>query len=184
MKKIILFSAVGIIAIIAFLSVISKDRNSENMQREDILLSYTKALEEGVPDGLSLTIYYMDPTILTRKPVSVGELLTFHDVKKIQISYDELVSHYELLTKLDTSKLEPAVVKTGINARLYYVLETKDAGPILEVVVTGLHDSVFVNGFEVKGNVVFFELIAPFVDEHFINMWGDIKNLTEDDCAY
>lgn len=173
MKKMICVTVFVIITLLGIFIVFSKGHNKRDMQVEDALSSYLEAFEDGVSNDISLTIYYIDPTILTRAPVSVEGLLTFSDVRKIHISHNDLVAHYELLTRLNASNLQPVTERTGINARLYYVFETEKSDKILEVVINGVHGSAFINGIEVEGNAIFFELIAPFVDEHFIDMWGD-----------
>ena len=49
---------------------------------------------------------------------------------------------------------------------MYYVLESKKNGKLLEVAMWGENDdTIFVNGTEVKENDIFYDVIIPFLPE-------------------
>lgn len=130
----------------------------------DAVQKYLKALEGDIPDNLCLTIYYMSPQILTRRPLSADDLKAFSETKVITVESDELKQHAELLRKLDYRMLQIAAEPSYMNARLCYVFELGDQ-EILEVVISDIGGKVFVNGLEVEDDPIFYELIEPFLTE-------------------
>ena len=136
------------------------------------LAEYSRMLKKDLPGNLRLTIYYISPTILTRRPLSKEELMTDRDVVKIIVEADELAEHRAILEKLNPSILQPVKEETYINARLYYVFEVGASNKILEVIISEIHGSVFVNGTEVEHHDVFYELIDPFLSEEDRDILG------------
>lgn len=134
-------------------------------QPSSILSVYSDIISGDIPKDIRLTIYYIDPSILTFKALSIDDLINLHNVKKIVVEYETLTTHTALLSKLNPSILEPIIINFHLNARLYYVIETETHGKILEVAVSQVGENVFVNGIEVKHNPVFYEVIVPFLSE-------------------
>lgn len=130
----------------------------------DSLNDYIRAIEEDIPDNLRLTIYYTDPNILTRKPLSAEDLVRFSETKEIVVHSGELAVQSELLKKLNSSNLRRVEETSDMNARVYYVFEMGNYR-ILDVVISEIHGTVFVNGFEVEDDPIFYELITPFLTE-------------------
>lgn len=141
-------------------------------QLQDGVDFYQEMLEEDIPEDLSLSIYYINPSILTRVPLSTDDLIKFPGVKKIIIESQDLEEHMTLLKKMDSTILHPVKEKSYINARLYYVFEVGSSDKILEVAINQLHGSVFVNGVEVEDNQLFYDIIIPFLTEDDLNILG------------
>ena len=137
---------------------------SKDMRPAKELEKYTKIIEDENFDKLSLTIYYINPTILTRAPLSVDQLIKYNNVNKIVISGSELKEHIDLLKQINKDVIIQVKKNTRLNARLYYVFETEE-GKVLDVAMWGDDNSVFVNGFEVKWNDVFLDIIKPFLTQ-------------------
>lgn len=189
MKRIIVFRflIVSIFMGIIFSGCNIHTRQSQNInaQLQDVLGGYSQLLENELPDDLCLTIYYMSPDTFTPRPISADDMVSSwgvekSGVEKIVIESTELTIHVESLKKLNFSVLQPVNEEPYVDARLYYVLESKETGKILEVTIGGIRGYFFVNGIQVEYNPVFFELIAPFVTEDFTSKWGDV---TGDDFA-
>lgn len=141
-------------------------------QLQNVLDDYTKVVAGDLPEDLRLTIYYISPSILTRVPVSAEALMDFPGVKTILVKFGELAAHSELLRKLEPSILQPVEEGSYIDARLYYVFEVGESEKILEVVISKIYGTVFVNGIEVENNAVFYELILPFLTEQDRSILG------------
>ena len=99
-------------------------------QMENTLDDYEKVMEEGIPDNLKLTIYYIDPTILTRAPVRTLEDLLGYSPKIIEVTAAELAAHKDVFASLNAACLKP--VEEGADThpiigflRLVYVLERR-----------------------------------------------------------
>lgn len=125
---------------------------------------YTDAVSGALPESLRLTICYIDPLILTRKPMLPEELLRDSTARIITVEAEELEKHRTLLQALTPAELTPVKQKGFLNVRLYYIFET-DAGKLLDVAFNGIHDCPFVNGIEVEDNDLFYELIDPFLTD-------------------
>lgn len=141
-------------------------------QMENTLDDYEKVMEEGIPDNLKLTIYYIDPTILTRAPVRTLEDLLGYSPKIIEVTAAELAAHKDVFASLNAACLKP--VEEGADThpiigflRLVYVLERGDGEVLLEVMASNIiyHGGVLVNGFEVENDPIFYDLIDPFLTE-------------------
>lgn len=155
---------------------------------ENTLDEYQEVMEEGIPDDLKLTIYYVDPTMLTRIPIRTLEDLKGYSPKITQVDAVELATHRELFASLNAACLKP--VEEGANTdsqiigflRLVYVLERGNGEILLEVTAADLiyDGSVLLNGFEVENNPIFYDLIDPFLTEEDRNIlrWKDDGSLS------
>ena len=141
---------------------------SPSAQLRNTFSVYLDVISEDIPEDIQLTIYYIEPWILTNRPWSTDDLVNCGHAKKIVVEYEELSTQIALLSKLEPSILEPVKEETYLDARLYYVIETEAHGKILEVAVSQPGKNVFVNGIEVEHNPVFYEIIKPFLSEEDI----------------
>lgn len=144
----------------------------KDMRSENVLNNLSKIIEEKDFNGLSLTIYYISPYILTRAPLSVDGLINFDDVTKIVVSGSELEKHIDLLKQLSKDDLIPVKNKSRVNARLYYVFETINEGKILNVAMWSGNGGVFINGLEVEWNDIFYDIIMPFLPKEAADEYG------------
>ena len=146
--------------------------SSPSAQLRNTFSVYLDVISEDIPEDMQLTIYYIDPLILTRRALSTDDLVKDDDVKKIVVEHEELSTQLALLSKLEPSILEPVKEETYLDARLYYVIETETHGKILEVAVSEIGRNVFVNGIAVEHNSVFYEVIIPFLSVEDIAILG------------
>lgn len=118
----------------------------------------------------------MSPHILTNHPLSVDDLINFNSVKKIVINGSDLEEHIDLFKQISNDDLIPVKKKSYLNARLYYMLESKKNGKLFDVAMWGGgNNSIFINGFEVKENDIFYDVVKPFLpkmpSKNWIIMW-------------
>lgn len=137
-------------------------------EQKNALSDYLEMLNN-IPDDVCLTIYYMDPSILTRMALSADDLIKSAD--KIVVESDVLKENADLLRNLDSTVIQSAAIKSYINARMYYVLESAETGKILEVIISQVNENVFVNGIEVVWNPVFLKIVKPFLPEEARILW-------------
>jgi hypothetical protein len=158
-----------ILGLLIFLSVIPLTGcGGGAMRAEAALKNFSKQIERGNLDNLRLRIYYMNPSFLTMIPVSVEDLINAEDggwVKKIVVDGNSLEEHIGLLKQVGNITLIPVKDKSDIDARIYYIFETNKSNKIFDVAMWGDYNSVFVNGFEVEANDIFYDLIIPFLPE-------------------
>lgn len=157
----IIFRFVCVIVIIVLLTGCFS--NSAKLRWE--LYDYEKMMQGDIPEDLRLTIYYMNPKILTRFPLDIDQMVSFRETKKIVVSSEKLALYLPLLKNLTHSVLQPVEEETYLNARLYYVFETGNSDKILEIAISYIHSNVFVNGTEVEDNPIFYEIIDPFLTD-------------------
>ena len=153
-----------IVCLVVFLLMITVTGCSTASSLEKAMKDYSRIVDETMPEDSRLTIYYIAPHILTRMPLSVEDLKTFREVKIITVASEELEAHWTLFEALDPSVLQPVKEKSYINARLYYVFEAGSES-LLEVVISDIHGSVFVNGVEVEDHPAFYEIIIPYLTD-------------------
>lgn len=142
---------------------------ADDRQLQQECEDFSQILEHETLDGLCLKIYYLDPSVLTRAPLTVDDLIDSRSVHMIVVDSEQLKEHIELLNQMTVDNLVPVKhtshYATRLNARLCYIFETDNNGKVLEVAVGGLNNSVFVNGIEVEYNDIFRDIIEPFVTE-------------------
>jgi hypothetical protein len=167
-----------ILGLFIFLSVITLSScGGGTMPPEAALKNFSKQIERGNLDNLRLIIYYMDPNFLTMIPMSVEDLVNAEGdwVQKVVIDGSSLEEHIGLLKQVGNITLIPVKDKSYINARIYYVFKTRFNRNIFDVVMWGENQSIFVNGFEVEANGIFYDLIIPFLPEVEANMMEGFK---------
>lgn len=133
-----------------------------------LLDDFSEAIANGIPDDMRLTIYYLESSVSTLKPVDETELIEWcsetEDVHKVVVDSAELSSKIDQLTKIDSSVLQAVQEKELKNARIYYYVESETAGKVLEVTMSGIESNIFVNGVEVEYNPVFFDLVSSYLE--------------------
>jgi hypothetical protein len=153
----------GFLIFILLAITILSSCEGNDMQSEKVLNNFSKLIEKKNFDDLNLTIYYMSPFTSTRYPWSAEDLISRREENKIVINGSSLEKHIDLLNQINNNVLTPVKHKSRINARLYYVFETKKNGKLFSVSMWGEDSSIFVNGIEVKENDIFYEIVMPFL---------------------
>ena len=118
--------------------------------------------------NLNLTIYYLDPSTLTLLHVSVDDLVCGGYDYKFYIDDTILDEHIELFEQLRSAYLEPVKQKSRIDARIYYKFEDNKSRKIFDVAMWGDNDSIYINGVEFQWDIVFYEIIKPFLTEEIM----------------
>ena len=150
-----------------FASVFFIINRRNNIKSKTSVVNFLQRIEEERLDGLSLTIYYLDPWALTIHALSIDDLVNGYFKHHIVINDKSLEEHIDLLKRLSDVKLIPVEQESQINARLYYVFKNEKGNEMFSVAMWGWdnHGSIFVNGNEVKGDKIFYEVIVPFLPE-------------------
>lgn len=162
-----------ILLLVSFLLIMSwAGCTNTSIQLQDALENYSKMVQGDMPEDLCLTIYYVDPQLLTRYPWSVDTLINCDMTQKIVIERGEILSNIDAFKKINWSVLTPTKNDPRINARLYYVIESGEHGKLLEVVISEVRGNVVVNRIEIENNALFYELIWPFLPEDAHVMYG------------
>ena len=143
--------------------------SEDNTRLQKTLEDFSQALQQEPPNGLSLKIYYISPSIFTRAPLTVESLIRMSKEQEIVVDSECLREHAALLKQFRADVLTPVRELSFLDARACYLFETETGGTILEVALGGANNSVFVNGVEVEYNELFYDIIAPFLTEDVRN---------------
>jgi len=168
-------TSVGFLALLLFAIAVLTGCRGDKMQGEEVLKTFSERIEKDSLDDLTLTIYYIDPTILTRYPLSIDKLINDSDVNKIVITGEELAEHISLFRNITIATLKPVRKKSYIDARIYYVFESEGNRKLLDVILWGENSSMFINGLEIKENNVFYDVMMPILPEDITIHFGGIK---------
>jgi hypothetical protein len=161
----------GFFVLLLFASTVLVVFWRNNMRLKEFSPEFSELIESGNLSQLSLTIYYVEPTMVTRLPVSIDNLISGkYGSQKIVIDSNDLEKHIDLLVELNNTALKRLIKKPYLNARLYYVFET-EKNKIFEVAFWGENYNVVVNGIEVKENTVLYDVIIPFLSENKVKNW-------------
>ena len=161
MKRVI--AAVLLLALV--LSFTACKKGAVETELQTALKDYSQLAEQELPDDLCLKLYYLDPGILTRAPLTVDGLINFPDVNEIVIDSDRLKAHADLLRQISADCLVPVAEPSGLHARLCYVFETERDGDVLVIAFCGADGGVFVNDVEVAFDGIFRDVVRPFLTE-------------------
>ena len=137
---------------------------------QDALADYEKVLKTDGLDGLRLSVYYIDPSILTRSPLTEEQLLSFESVQKFEVDNAQLLQHIELLKTINAEELTPVSNPSALNARLCCIFESDYAGQVLQLTLGGEANSIFVNGVEAENCELLHDLLAAFAPEEVLHV--------------
>jgi len=179
-KWIIIVLSVLLSAAITCQSVWLANRGIPRVSLNLALHAYEAAFDDGAPDDLKLTIYYISPAIVTRAPIcTLEQLKKFcnNDAgTQIEVGAEELSAHAEQFRELDADDLCPETVHSAVSGRggrilgflrMVYILEREDGEILLKIYACNLvrDESVVVNGIKVKNDPIFYELIDPYLTD-------------------
>jgi len=82
----------------------------------------------------------------------------------------------DLFKQINSDVLIPVRRSSHIDVRLYYVLESRENGKLIDVAMWGSEESIIVNGFAVKDNAIFYDAILPFLPEEAAKHWKGWAN--------
>ena len=176
-KKIIIlvFIILILIAVTILVIWIGNYLRQKNELNES-LNEFSKIIETGNLDDLTLTIY-SGAFVDTPRPSRIDDLLK--RCNPIVVDGNTLKEHINLLNQLSNMNLVPDWRKTScLDARIYYVFETKEHGKILYVAMWGHgnnYTNILVNGIEVKEKNIFYDIIIPFLREDKAKILEEFK---------
>jgi len=177
MKRIILIIVAVVLLLSAALVIFNWSAalvkfNRDKSQLKNDLDRYNRILDKDLPEDLTLTIYWVWGTIDTTTPISIENLVSIgygiHQ-KTFVISSEEIAEHLGSMKQLNSSTIQASNAEHYVDARLYYVLETRGT-QILTVSLNNYcsddeNASVYLNGIKIKPNPALFEAIRPFLPE-------------------
>ena len=142
------------------------------MHPERALRDFSRQIEQGNFDNLTLTIYYRDIRSTVRFPFNIEDLVGGGYQYKIFVDGNELEEHIDLLRQISADALIPVAHAPYMDAMLYYVFEANGRKifgfvPNIECDVS----SMFINGVEFLWDDVFFDVIRPFLSEDELRLW-------------
>lgn len=126
------------------------------------------------PNDMTLSIYYMNPYILTDIPMNINSLKEVC-THKIIIDGSSFKDHLTSL-KTDYIYLNKTIINSYLNCRVYYVFESKTKGKLLDVAMWTSGGNMLVNGQEVKSSDIFYNIIMPFLPEEAARDLQKYKN--------
>ena len=162
------FLTVAMITVIAVLAL--SGCRAQPAPLQDALADYEKVLKTDGLDGLRLSVYYIDPSILTRSTLTEEQLLSFESVQKFEVDNAQLLQHIELLKTINAEELTPVSNPSALNARLCCVFESDYAGQVLQLTLGGEANSIFVNGVEAENCELLHDLLAAFAPEEVLHV--------------
>jgi hypothetical protein len=119
------------------------------------LNNFSKSIEKENLDNITLTIYYLSPFILTRAPLSIDNLISHNATQKIVVDSNSLKEHVDLLNQINEDILIRIEYESSIDARLYYVFETKKTARYL-MLPCGVAITVYLSmGLSLKKTIFF-----------------------------
>lgn len=155
--------------------------NTESDLLDDLLADFSKAIENGVPSDMRLTLYWAPPYLEQLYPIRYKE--DFIDgVSETILDSTKLADQIDQLQKIASADLQLPEKSNYKDLHICYWIET-DAGTVLDVEISYEDWNITVNGVEVAYDPAFFELVAPYMDtwEYDPADWSIDYDSIEDD---
>ena len=165
-KRMILITSILLVIVIAIIIIVI---GVNNMSPERALNNFSRIVEEGNLENISLTIYYMNiftPLAIT----SVRELINHNATRKYVFDGNQLLEHIDLLKTICNVELIPTRNISYKDARIHYVFENRGRR-IFDVTMSGIYENedgtfeviTFINGRKFKNNDILDKIISPFL---------------------
>ena len=152
----------------------------DDMHPEEALAAFSKKIEQGNLDNVTLTIWYQNPFWTTMHPYRIEHLTAGGGgVHKIIIDGSELKYHINLLRQINVDILMPVTCKSQMDIWLYYEFTDERGRKIFGVALQSGSDSVFINDVELEWNDIFLDAIRSFLPEYMIRIL-DASSVSED----
>jgi len=118
-------------------------------------------------DGLSVSVYWMDPYVI----MELEHLYKLEDLIKkpdkfIKLEGDELEGKLDLFAQIKAEDIElvpPDYIRTEIH-RFYLVIESAEEGKLYEFLLWGNYKNFIVNGTHIRPNQNFLDIIMPLLN--------------------
>ena len=159
MKK---FIIIGLGILLLFASILTIFV-ADNMNRTRSMREFKRIVEQGNLEDITLTIYYVG-LVFAHWPVTVDYVIARHHYKAV-VDGVRLAEHIDLLQELGSVDMRRIRSEGGLWAEVYYIFETNCGRKLLDVALWVDNYNVLVNGFEVRGNDIFTDVIIPFLSE-------------------
>jgi len=137
------------------------------MNPERALKNFSRMLEEGDIDHISLTVYYTG--IFSSPITSVRELINNSATRKYVFDGNQLAEHIDLLKTINKVELIPTRNISYKDARTHYVFENRGRR-IFDITTAGIYKHedgafeiiMFINGKKFKSNYILDKIMEPF----------------------
>ena len=151
---------------------------------------FFRLVSNGAVEDMSLTIYYMQPRILTFIPVDIDSIIASCSDDKftmyggggiVVIEGKDLARHTDLLYVLSNEELKPLERSYYLNARIYYIFKDKSKRTIFEVAMWGYAGdgsasvAILVNGLYVEDIDIYYDIVIPFLPENIASVLEEWK---------
>ena len=140
---------------------------SEARELKEQLNAFQEILESEDWDHLRLKVYYIDPSILTRAPLSVEALKKEGIRKLVEIDGANLKEHKYLLDQLNPANIYSIESDAYLNARICLTFEYNNQ-IILEIVLGFPYNGTYVNNIKVAPNQLFYRIMKTFLSENTV----------------
>ncbi len=136
------------------------------------LSQFQTMVANGLPEGVTLKIYYMSPMIFTYKPLTADDVKRDSDSAIISVDHQTLLAHGDSLSKLRVSGFHTPEGEVYEDARMCYVFEDAQGNTLLQVSFNGPDPAyAYVNSHPAKYDPMYMEIIEPFLTEEFYDTW-------------
>jgi len=144
-----------------------------DMSPEEALEYFVTQARSGNLVDYRLTIYFFYPDFLPwLPPANLNDLKQSEFVSIITVGGGWLDMTFgwdvELSNQISVNSLLLVEEGSRMMPRIYYVFETNRGRKIFDVAMWGDNGSIFVNGLEIERNVVFYDIIRPFLPQNAV----------------
>lgn len=177
-SKFFLMITVVVLAFLLVSGCVQKDHSTQEIKNEDLSIQDStdqdpvvqKLVDEltGLAkikdfEGISVSIYWFDPTLRFAYPRSLNDLFEGPS-KSIYLEGDEIKGKLDLFSQITTKDVRRVWTMERVWARFYMVIESEKDGKLFEFLFHGDGRNFIVNGTQIRPNYKFLDIIMPFFD--------------------
>lgn len=148
------------------LFVLSACKKEESL-RQKIVNDLTYLAEIQDYTNLTVSIYWLDKEVLTRYPWTVEDLMS-RARNKITLRGSDIEGRLNDFGSISLKDVKLVDEKTKIEARFYLLIESSEAGRLLEMTLFGGDHFYIVNGLTIYPSDKLLDAITPLLSEEGI----------------
>lgn len=153
-----------LITVCVILSMLLSACSEADPKKQKLLKDLNGLAEIQDFEDITISVYWIDPSITLRAPMSREAIATRGD-NEIQVKGDEIEGKLDWFNKIKSKDIVVLDEEMWVNARFYVVINSDEKGTLLDFVMFGGWDYFIINDVVIERNETIVNTLIPLLDE-------------------